>query len=135
LGNVFNFISDSTKKYGLQDCKIAGIYYDDPAKTNMARYAVGFLIEKDHILRFEGLKDIIKKDFQMLDLKRTKTIVAHFPIRAGSLSYALSAIKVYPAFKKRVHFCLQSGAVEIYHGQKVIATHFPLENLDQFRPQ
>lgn len=134
LHGLFKFVCDSKQKYNLKDCKVAGIYYDDPETIVLPRYAVGFLVESKQMAQMNAVKNSLSKDYQFLEIKKTRTICATFPIRAGFLSYALSAMKVYPAFKKRLQVRLQSGVMEIYHGN-FIATHFPVEHFDLFLPR
>jgi hypothetical protein len=78
------------------------------------------------------MMDDILKEFKIMTIKKTKTISSTFPIKAGFMSFALSAMKTYPAFLHRGHE-MKCGPVEVYTCEK-IETHFPVENLEQFTP-
>ena len=117
---------------------MAGIYYDDPGTTNVPRSAIGFLINQDDTHSKELLEKVNEKDakeFFILEIPETKTIVSTFPMRWTAPSCALSAMKTYPAFKA-TSFELKSGAMEIYRSDnKTVETHFPQGNFDKFNPQ
>lgn len=122
------------KERGLEDFRVAGIFYDDPSATKKPRYIAGFLVEnKGQEDRFEAFEKDLLKDFDVMNIKATKTIMSTFLIRAGPFSYGLSAMKTYPAFDKK-GYTMKSGPMEIYDRAK-IDTHFPQENYEQFLPE
>lgn len=135
VGPLFNTTIEYCKKMGFKDCKTAGIYYDDPQSEPNPRYAVGFIIEtKDQEEKFKAEKDIILKEYNLMEVKETKTVSSHFPVKFQALSCMLSAMKTYPAFKRQDKYKLGTGCLEIYT-EDDCATYFPQNNLMQFWPK
>eukprot|EP00557_Chaetoceros_sp_GSL56_P004784 CAMPEP_0176489590 /NCGR_PEP_ID=MMETSP0200_2-20121128/7375_1 /TAXON_ID=947934 /ORGANISM="Chaetoceros sp., Strain GSL56" /LENGTH=198 /DNA_ID=CAMNT_0017886753 /DNA_START=89 /DNA_END=685 /DNA_ORIENTATION=- len=138
-GKHFEDIDKFLASRALQHFKKAGIYYDDPKTTTTrpTRYAAGFLVnleegkggQEEQIV---GKMDDILKEFQVMTIDKTRTISSTFPMRAGSLSFALSAMKTYPAFLNK-GYKMMCGSVEVYACEK-IETHFPLEKFERFIP-
>jgi hypothetical protein len=125
----------TSKGFAVNQFKKAGIYYDDPKTTKApTRYAAGFLVsvggqEEEQIA---DMLDDILKEFQVMTIEKTRTISSTFPIKAGFLSFALSAMKTYPAFINR-GYSMKCGPIEVYTCGK-IETHFPVENFERFIP-
>ena len=148
-GSDFEALLIYLKEKDLEDFRIAGIFYDNPKpkkkkKRNYndrfrvdnrktPKYLAGFLVEtgqqEDRGIAFQ---EAFLKDFEVMDIKETKTIMSSFPIRAGPLSYGISAMKTYPAFHQK-GYNVKSGAMEIYDSAK-IDTHFPQDNFNLFLP-
>ena len=119
----------------------AGIYYDDPKTTTVTRYAVGFLIKQDDTaskkkwVKFQQDSKEEAKEWSVLELKDTPTIVSVFPMHLIVIQSAVSAMKTYPAFEATAYE-IKSGSMEIYRtDNKTVETHFPQGNYDQFCPQ
>ena len=139
-GVNFEAIRKFLSERGLNRLHKAGIYFDDP-KTAKAptRYAAGFLIatrdkhekETEHQIVADSMNEILK-EFKVMDIEKTKTISSKFPVKAGFLSFALSAMKTYPAFLKK-GYVMKCAPMEIYTCE-TIETHFPLENFERFAP-
>ena len=111
-----------------------GMFYEDPQTTPNPRYAAGFLVEAKYEQLYQSFaKEFFAQGFLELELKETKTISTSFPLRAGIVSYALSAMKVYPAFMKK-NLEMKCGSVELYL-KDTIVTHFPQENYELYLPQ
>jgi len=133
-GMHFMVLCTDFKERGDEDFRMAGIYYDDPETTKNPRYLAGFLVEnKGQEDRFEAFEKDFLKGFEVMNIKATKTIMSTFLVRAGNLSYGLSAMKTYPAFDKK-GYTMKSGSMEIYDRVKIY-THFPQENYEQFLPE
>ena len=139
VGPHFAVVNEFLAKHKLQDyATTAGIYYDDPKTTDTPRYAVGFLVNGDDDKVQEE-----SKQWSVLQIKDTATMMSSFPMHWMPISCAISAIKTYPAFEKyqqqqqqQKSFVLKSGTMEIYRNDTgVIETHFPQDNFDQFNPQ
>merc|ERR1711976_46617 len=135
-GPLFESTLKYMKKIGFEHCKTAGIFYDNPKENNNPRYAVGFIIDKkEDGEKFLKEKDeILKEQWKLLDVKETKTVSSHFPIRFQVLSCMLSAMKTYSAFESQDKYKVAAGCLEIYSSDDV-GTYFPQENLTQFLPQ
>mmetsp|Transcript_25959 Transcript_25959/g.38880 ORF Transcript_25959/g.38880 Transcript_25959/m.38880 type:complete len:240 (+) Transcript_25959:358-1077(+) len=146
------------------DCRMAGIYYDDPKKTSNPRSALGFLIETDkHKKTYNDIlqqvnvnvKDKVKggKDeqceqeddkckreyeyeweWEVMEVQETKTVSSYFPMRIPMISFPLSAIKTYGAFQRQKQYQIQCGCFEIYERDR-IGTFFPQSNISQFQCQ
>lgn len=138
VGPLFDATITYLKKMGLQNCRTAGIYYDDPASEPNPRYAVGFIVEtKEQEKKFQAEEEMILKEFKLMKVQETKTACSHFPAKFQALSCMLSAMKTYPAFKEQDEFksfkSKNVGCLEIYTDEDC-ATHFPQNNLAQFTP-
>ncbi len=135
VGPLFDATITYFKKMGFQNCRTAGIYYDDPASEPNPRYAVGFIVEtKEQEEKFQAEEETILKEFKLMEVKETKTACSHFPVKFQALSCMLSAMKTYTAFKEQDEFKPKHvGCLEIYTDDDC-ATHFPQNNLEQFRP-
>ena len=136
VGSHFQAVVKSLTEHDMDNVSTAGIYYDDPETTNHPRSAVGFLVKKEqdwsHVFEKE------KKEWNVMNISETPTMVSSFPLKWTSLSCALSAIKTYPAFRKEKELfaTMKSGTMEIYSSHDgLIETHFPQNNFDQFNPQ
>lgn len=135
VGPLFEATIKYFQKMGFKDLKTGGIYYDDPEVEPSPRYAVGFIIETDEQEeQFKAVKDSILKEFRLLEVKETKTISSHFPIKFQALSCMLSAMKTYSAFKGQDKYKASTGCLEIYTDNDV-GTYFPQNNLMQFWPK
>ena len=140
VGTPFSATMEFMKKHGFDTPKTpsAGIYYDDPKTTDTPRYAVGFVFGKNNSAAKQRWGKLLKeetKDWSILELKQTPTIVSVFPMRSTVVSCALSAMKTYPAFEAS-GYKLKSGSMEIYRSDnKTVETHFPQGNHEQFCPQ
>ena len=143
VGTPFSTTIEFMKKHGFETSKTpsAGMYYDDPKTTDIPRYAVGFVFgqtndaAKKKWEKFQQENEDEAKEWSVLELKQTPTIVSIFPMRWTAISCALSAMKTYPAFEA-AGYQLKSGSMEIYRSDnKTVETHFPQGNYEQFCAQ
>jgi len=68
------------KKRGLEDFRMAGIYYDDPETTKKPRYLAGFLVEnKGQEDRFEAFEKDFLKDFEVMNFQSNEDHSVNVP--------------------------------------------------------
>ncbi len=135
VGPMFEETINFFKKLGIKDCRTAGIYYDNPETEPNPKYSIGFIVEtKEQEERFKSEEESILKEYKVMEVKETKTVSSHFPIKFQAMSCILSAMKTYPAFKRQDKYEGKTGCLEIYTDDDV-GTFFPQDNLMQFWPK
>ena len=147
LAPHFKAVGKFLAEHGFERSNIpmAGIYYDDLTKADIPRHAVGFLINQNDTASlnlWESLKQDNNeaKEWSVLAMQGTTTIVSHFPIRFNpnrffaTLSYGVMVSKTYSAYYKSDFEEMKSGSMGIYRSG-IVDFHFPQENFHIFNPQ